>query len=327
MSDTLFYRMPGTTEIVRKTGTFRLLSDSNAPSGFVVSDFLHQKIYCFQESATEEEAALSVREEEPVVISRRDYQIEAQALLHGFTAFGVEKAVYSRVKKIGFPLTEAHTLFDLLAATYPDAFVYLISAPGFGTWIGATPETLVRHRGEIIETMALAGTHKAEDTGGWTRKEMEEHAYVVQAIADTLLRNDCTIHEQDGPHTLLAGPVSHLLTRFGATQGTTPVWNIAMDLHPTPAVCGTPRMASLDLLLSREMHERSLYAGVIGVYSEKESRLFVNLRCAQLQEQKAFLYVGGGYTIDSVPDVEWDETENKSRTLMRCMDQILKKNA
>lgn len=321
MSDTLRYRLPGTTEIVARSGRFELLTNGEAPTGFVVSDFLHQRVFVFQPT-NEATSAWHSHAEKPVVISQRDYQIEAQAMLHAFPVCGVEKAVYSRVKSVPFPLEKAEQLFDELEKTYPNAFVYLVSSPHFGTWIGATPETLIETDHGHLKTIALAGTHRANDPSDWTQKEFEEHDFVVQAIAETLRRNDCAITYQDGPKAVVAGPVQHLRTDFTAKQGAIPAWNVAMDLHPTPAVCGTPRMAALDLLVSREMHDRFLYAGIIGVYGETSAQLFVNLRCAQLQHDKAYLYLGGGYTIASIPDLEWEETENKSRTLLNCMETI-----
>ena len=49
------------------------------------------------------------------------------------------------------------------------------------------------------------------------------------------------------------------------------------------------------------------------------------LSCAQLQENEAFLYLGGGFTTESIPELELDETENKSKTLIACMEKILRK--
>lgn len=321
MSDTLRYRLPGTAEIVARNGRFELLTNGEAPTGFVVSDFLHQRVFVFRpnEGTT---SVLHSHDEKPVVISQRDYQIEAQAMLHAFPVCGVEKAVYSRVKAVPFQLEKAQHLFEELERTYPNAFVYLVSSPQFGTWIGATPETLIETDNGQLKTVALAATHAAHDTTDWTEKEHNEHDFVVQAIAQTLQRNDCRITHTDGPKAVVAGPVQHLRTDFTAEQGRTPAWNVAMDLHPTPAVCGTPRLAALDLLLSREMHDRFLYTGIIGLYEETSARLFVNLRCAQLQHEKAYLYLGGGYTIASIPDLEWEETENKSRTLLNCIDKL-----
>ncbi|MDH4472704.1 MAG: chorismate-binding protein [Fluviicola sp.] len=319
--DCIYYRLPAENEFVHQQGQFELVKGT-IPNGFVVSDFLHQRIFQFVPSVEKSTPLWHIHSDQPVVISQRDYQIEAQAMLHAFPVMGVEKAVYSRVKAVSFPIEKSEKLFHELAQTYPNACVYLISSAQFGTWIGATPETLVNTEKDQLKTIALAGTHSANDSSAWTNKEYEEHDFVVKAIAETLLRNQCAITMNDGPKVVTAGPVQHLQTDFTAKMGDTVAWQIAMDLHPTPAVCGTPRMASLDLLTSREMHDRFLYAGVIGLYSEERSRLFVNLRCAQLQQDKAFLYLGGGYTIDSIPDLEWDETENKSRTLLNCMEKV-----
>jgi isochorismate synthase len=322
MSDIIRYRLPGQRAIVAQSGMFTLVQNGQAPIGFVVSDFLHQRVFVFEPETGRVPLELHSHQEKPVVISQRDYQIEAQAMLHAFPVCGVKKAVYSRVKSVPFDLQQAERLFDELGQTYPNAFVYLISSAQFGTWIGATPETLVEVDGPELKTVALAGTHAAGDLSDWTKKEYEEHDFVVTAIEEALQRNDCRITAQEGPKSVTAGPVQHLRTDFTAEPGKVDAWSIAMDLHPTPAVCGTPRMAALDLLVSREMHDRFLYTGIVGIHSANESRLFVNLRCAQLQHDKAYLYLGGGYTIDSIPDLEWEETENKSRTLLNCMEKL-----
>ncbi|MES2555628.1 MAG: chorismate-binding protein [Bacteroidota bacterium] len=319
--DCIYYRLPGEADFVEQYGQFESVQGT-VPSGFVVSDFLHQRIFQFVPSVEKSTPLWHIHSDQPIVISQRDYQIEAQAMLHAFPVMGVKKAVYSRVKAVTFPIEKSEKLFHELAKTYPKAFVYLISSAQFGTWIGGTPETLVNTTDNQLKTIALAGTHSANDASAWTNKEYEEHDFVVQAIAEALVRNQCTITQNDGPKVVTAGPVQHLQTDFTAEMGEPSAWQIAMDLHPTPAVCGTPRMASLDLLTSREMHDRFLYAGIVGLYQEAQSRLFVNLRCAQLQQEKAYLYLGGGYTIDSIPDLEWEETENKSRTLLNCMEKV-----
>lgn len=318
MADLLTYRLPGTRQVKTFSGTFSLMQNSERPNGFVVTDFLHQNTWTFAQTA-DAFTAFHAAEEKPVVISRRDYQIEAQAMLNAFEVCNVEKAVYSRVKQVSYPLSRAEELFAKLEENYPDAFVYLISSAAFGTWVGATPEVLLDAAEGKLKTVALASTKAVAEQSEWTAKEFEEHAFVAEAVRETLRRNDCELLEKEGPFVVSAGPVKHLKTTFLAETGSVLPWKIAMDLHPTPAVCGTPRMAALDLLLSREMHDRKLYTGIIGIETENETRLFVNLRCAQLQDEKAYLYVGGGYTKDSVPDLEWEETENKAITLGRYM--------
>lgn len=319
--DLVKYRLPGEEKAFEKHGFFRVAENKTEPSGFIVTDFLHQRLWYLEESESMVDQ-LHVGKERPYVISQRDYQIEAQGMLHAFPVMEVEKAVYSRVKQVLFPLEKAYRLFEDLCEAYPGAFVYLISSEAFGTWIGATPELLLQNQGMLVDTVALAGTKKTGENREWLQKEQEEHAFVTRHILETLNRNACKEIHTNGPYDAESGPVVHLKTTIQAILGRANAWEIALDLHPTPAVCGTPRMKALDLILSREMHERDLYTGMIGLMGAGEKRLFVNLRCAQLFENKAFLYLGGGYTIDSIPDLEWEETENKARTLEKFMNLL-----
>lgn len=320
--DLLYYRLPSAENTVRQVGWFESIQSGTAPHGFIVSDFLHQRLFRFNPDETGTFSGFHQSKARPVTISKRDYQIESQGMLHAFPVMGVEKAVYSRVKSVVFSVQHAEKLFEMLSDSYPKAFVYLISSVQFGTWIGATPELLLQQDGMQINTVALAGTKGVEEHRDWTTKEQQEHQFVTDHIVETLQRNQCVDIEIHGPFSVNSGPVAHLKTELSAILTAPNAWNLAMDLHPTPAVCGTPRMAALDLLLSREMHQRDLYAGIIGLNGSPTTNLFVNLRCAQLFENQAFLYVGGGYTIDSLPDLEWEETENKAKTLEKYMNLI-----
>jgi isochorismate synthase len=323
VKDLLIYRLPKEDKPLIKRGTFSILKEDEKPLGFVISDFLHERIFKFEESAEfEVDFDFHYSKEIPTVISRRDYQIEAQAFLNSFPLLGVEKGVYSRIKQIPFQGDKAFDLFNLLEKTYPNAFCYLISSKHFGTWIGATPELLMNQEGMLCKTVALAGTHGENEEHEWTPKELEEHQFVVAAISEALERNECVEIESNGPYVVQAGPVQHLKTDFKALLTKPNAWSIALDLHPTPAVCGTPRRNAIEAIATREMHNRDLYTGFIGLFEEGNTNLFVNLRCAQLFQDKAFLYVGGGFTIDSIPDLEWEETENKAETLARVMKQL-----
>jgi len=120
---------------------------------------------------------------------------------------------------------------------------------------------------------------------------------------------------------LIAGPVKHLVTNFSFQLPESNIFPLVQILHPTPAVSGLPRENALALIDKIESHKRKFYAGVIGFLSENEIKLFVNLRCAEIQENKAFLYVGGGFTKDSDVEKEWIETERKAETLLNVMQK------
>ena len=104
-------------------------------------------------------------------------------------------------------------------------------------------------------------------------------------------------------------------------NGTSPL-TLAFEIHPTPAVCGVPTIEALKKIKHIELHDRALYAGIIGVVDEENANLYVNLRCAQFTQGKAHLYVGGGLTSQSDPEAEWEETERKALTLINEMTAI-----
>jgi isochorismate synthase len=160
---------------------------------------------------------------------------------------------------------------------------------------------------------------KANETSPWGEKERFEQQFVSDFIQDQLTELHVDSIIKDGPKDRVAGPVKHLETSFNfSLNGQKPI-RIADKLHPTPAVSGLPQKEAIELIHSIEDHDRSLYTGCIGILGERTD-LFVNLRCAQLIDQHYFLYLGGGFTKDSIAEKEWLETENKSRTLLDILE-------
>lgn len=312
MAETLKYRFPNQA-IVEKTGAFRPLQTNEVPNGFIVSDFLFDNISIFDENAI---APVESRAESPMVIAHSDYLKDATKMVQQLKESG-GKAILSRIKKVTISETPT-SIFDALCEAYPTAFVYLIESERFGMWIGASPEILLTREGERVRTMALAGTRRTDETLDWTEKEFEEHAFVADFIEETTRAFGVAAIERGALETVQSGPVKHLLTKFAFEFPVKEEWNWVREIHPTPAVSGWPRAASLELIDALEPHKRSLYTGVIGAIGA-ETALYVNLRCAQIIDNEMFLYLGGGFTKDSVPQDEWQETENKAKTLLNVL--------
>jgi isochorismate synthase len=216
-------------------------------------------------------------------------------------------------------------MFTRLCKEYPGAFVYLLSIPLIGTWIGVTPETLVSlNKNNVLSTMALGGTVVIQSEGQpepkWERKELDEHNFISQYIADCFQKVGVEKLTRNGPRTSTAGKLYHLKTDFSAqldrTQAQQVVTNILDLLHPTPAVCGIPKDEATSFIIGNEGYRREFYTGFLGpVNIDNESHLFVNLRCMQLYKNLAILYSGAGVTRESDPVKEWEETQAKSGTL------------
>lgn len=310
----LLYRFPGQA-IFSKKGFFKEVQ-SDVLHGFIISDFNNKSRYIFTES--EDSLPNPQEQQTPFVITKDAYLVQATKIVSLLRESSMEKLVFSRVKSASLSIS-GNELFHRLEASYPNAFVYYFNDPILGEWIGATPEILMKRANQRFESMSLAGTKKAEDESPWGTKEIEEQDFVSQFLRETLIKHGVFELSHDGPKTVLAGPLAHLRTDFQWTSTLHQAWEIAKDLHPTPAVSGTPRKDALDWIRSEEKHERQFYAGIIGSMDEHSMNLYVNLRCAQIIGSDIYLYVGGGFTADSTPEKEWEETENKSKTLLNLL--------
>ncbi|MDF7817286.1 chorismate-binding protein [Runella sp. MFBS21] len=248
----------------------------------------------------------------------------------------LKKVVLSRTKEIELPSGLSYVqLFERLNQKYPNAFVSLVYLPHLDqVWLGATPETLVSvDREGIFRTVALAGTQPAFDGNGqlmspkkapWTQKEIEEQALVSRYIISCFKKIRVREYIEEGPKTVIAGNLMHLCSEYAVDTkeiNFPEIGTVMLELlHPTSAVCGMPKQAALDFIQKHENYDRAFYSGFLGpVNVEKETNLFVNLRCMKIQQGIATLYAGGGITEDSDPQKEWQETELKCHTMLSVL--------
>ncbi len=319
--DYLLYRYPG-SEIVHVEGIVEKSTFDNLKDGFIFTDFLKENCYIFRESVETKNFEIHFDTEKPYVFTKNEYLNQATSFLNCIQQLQLGKAVFSRIKTALFDTNKTLQLFSELCDKYPNALVYLVSSKQMGTWIGASPEVLLEAHDDYLFTMSLAGTKKVNANIEWTEKEIIEQELVTDFIADELKKMQVDSLEIIGPYNFEAGPVEHLRTDICAQISTIAPIEIAMNLHPTPAVSGLPRAEAIALIKTLETHDRGLYTGMIGLISENTARLFVNLRCAQIQEKNTYLYIGGGFTAQSIPEMEWEETENKSQTLLNAMRNL-----
>jgi isochorismate synthase len=327
LSDFLKYRFPG-EEIVFKKGDFKLVDPSVVKSGFIITNFDMSKCFLFKESSEEKNEELKhfFSMERPYVMTAREYYLQAHELLNGINHLQMEKAVFSRIKKVNFSKDKIDLLFTSLEKKYPNAFIYLASSKKFGTWVGASPEILMEAHNDFMFTMSLAGTKKvSEQDETWGEKEKEEQKIVTDYITSICQKMQLTGIETEGPYDFQAGPILHLKTDISAYLNGRSPWLIAQKIHPSPAISGFPVEIAINLILSVEPHNRGLYTGAIGFISEKKAKLYVNLRCAQIYSDAIYLYLGGGFTNKSIPDLEYVETEQKSKTLLNIIKEISNK--
>ena len=142
---------------------------------------------------------------------------------------------------------------------------------------------------------------------------------MVEAVAETLGRFTADLEWDPEPVLRETPNVWHLSTRFrGVLREPAPsVLELVAELHPTPAVAGTPTGEALDAIEDLEPFDRGRYAGPVGwVDANGDGEWAIALRCAELRGDRATLYAGAGIVAGSDPSRELDETERKFRAFL-----------
>ena len=233
---------------------------------------------------------------------------------------------------------DPHAVCAALIDSSPSADGFLVDlSPAGGAHagrvlVGSSPELLVRRRGDVVECHPLAGSAPrsadpvADQAAGRalreSGKDASEHAFVVDSLARTLgpLCRDLEIPER--PSLTSTREMWHLGTRIRGriADPRTTALDLALAVHPTPAVCGTPTDEARRVIAGLE-GGRGFYAGAVGwADAHGDGDWMVTIRCAEIDADRAgaVAWAGGGLVADSDPDDEVAETAAKLRTVLRA---------
>ena len=264
-------------------------------------------------------------------VSRAEWTSQVHTILDAVRAGDLDKAVLARevVVHADEPF-DARVVVDRLRATQGGCVVF--AADGL---VGATPELLVRRQGANVMSRPMAGTipRGATDAGdsaaeaalATSVKDGHEHRLVVDAVVDSLRAGGVDVTTVRGPDVARLATVSHLATTIAGTvepRSASSALELALRLHPTPAVGGAPHDAALAVLEDLETFDRGRYAGPVGwVDAHGDGEWAVALRCAELEGSTARLVAGAGVVAGSDPDAEWAETQAKLEPMLRVLVQ------
>jgi isochorismate synthase len=244
----------------------------------------------------------------------------------------LRKVVLARTIEVaGDHRFDPRRLAHRLRAVDPHAFSFIAPADD-GILVGATPELLVSRQGSEVRANPLAGSaprsgDRLEDQANAdalaaSPKNREEHAIVVDAVAEALRPLCATLAWDPEPVLLETANVWHLSTRFrGRLADPVPsALDLALALHPTPAVAGAPTDGARAAIGQLEGFDRGSYTGPVGwVDADGNGVWAIALRCALLSQDRATLYAGAGIVGDSVPAEELDETDRKFRAFLDAL--------
>ena len=330
----VIYNKPNTDKIIgllQQNDNLFEVKDFNE-KGFVFASFDGNQTYLIPENQSEiisanfqnkENSITDIQLNSPDVTVKNQFEDLVAKGIQAITNNEFKKVVLSRKETLNLVDFDLINTFKKLVQTYPTTFVYCFYHPKIGTWLGATPEQLLKANEDQFHTMALAGTQK--DTGSnvvvWPKKEQEEQQYVTDYIVDKL-KNVASEVLVSKPYSLKAGNIWHIKTDISGTlKSSSDLQQVIQLLHPTPAVCGLPKLESKKFILENENYARTFYTGFLGELNmNNKTDLFVNLRSMEISNSQAHLYMGCGITKDSIPEKEWEESINKSGTMKRILE-------
>ena len=223
-----------------------------------------------------------------------------------------------------------------------DVLVNLIDGSARGTvflyrygdvfFCGCTPELLLRKRGTHVESMCLAGTCPhgssldeqralAEELLA-SEKNRREHEYVVKFMREVFARNCYNVEIPASPQIKVLKHVQHLHTPAAAEvmEGTT-LMALASQLHPTPALSGTPVGEALMTLREAEGYNRGFFGGAVGyVNAQGDGEFSVAIRSGVFDGERGWLYAGCGIVEGSDPAAEFNEIDLKLKTILSAFE-------
>lgn len=267
-----------------------------------------------------------------------DVHVErVRALIRSLRNGDAQKVVLARSLQLhaDAPI-DPFSLLDALVRSDPLGNGYAVDLSAAGTsyegkfLVGSSPELLVRRSGRTVVCHPFAGTAARSDDPDLdsaiardlaaSAKDQAEHRFVVDEIRAALEPLCTDLDIPDVPRLSSTPQLWHLSTPITGVlrDPTTTALDLALALHPTPAVAGVPRRAAMDAI-SRIEGPRGFYAGAVGwTDSTGDGEWMVAIRGLELAADglSALATAGGGIVEASDPDAELAETTAKFRTVL-----------
>jgi anthranilate synthase component 1 len=227
----------------------------------------------------------------------------------------------------------AFSIYRGLRAVNPSSYMYFLSFPDFEV-VGSSPEPLVSAIGSSVKTRPIAGTRprgatpeedlvRAEELLA-DEKERAEHVMLVD-----LGRNDLGRVCRPGSVRLAefmnVERYSHVMHLASTVVGELDEGRTAVDAlrsaFPAGTVSGAPKIRAMQIIDELEPTRRGPYAGAIGYFGYGgELDTCIYIRTMVVRDGRAYVQAGAGIVADSVPELEYEETQNKARALFRAIE-------
>ncbi len=224
-------------------------------------------------------------------------------------------------------------IYRALRTINPSPYMFFLRL-GEETLIGASPEMLVRCRGQRLDYRPIAGTRKrgATETEDWMlgedlrtdEKEVAEHMMLVDLGRNDLGRvadyGSVKVEELLGVERY--SHVQHLVTSLRARlRDGLDRFDALAACFPAGTVTGAPKIRAMEIIRELEPENRGVYAGAV-LYMDYAENLdsCIAIRTIVLRDGQAMVQAGAGIVADSVPEHEYAETVNKARAMFKAIE-------
>ncbi len=231
------------------------------------------------------------------------------------------------------------SLYRALRSLNPSPYMYFYDFGGFQV-VGASPEILVRHEstpeGDKITIRPLAGTRPRAPSPEADRaaeaelladpKERAEHLMLID-----LARNDIGRIAKTGTvkvtEAFAIERYSHVMHIVSNVEGLLLDGMSNMDVlratFPAGTLTGAPKIRAMQIIDELEPVKRGIYGGACGYLSfAGDMDVAIAIRTGIVQDNTLYVQAAAGVVADSVPELEWKETEHKARALIRAAELV-----
>ena len=228
------------------------------------------------------------------------------------------------------------SLYRALRSLNPSPYMFYYDM-GDHHVVGASPEILVRLENGMVTARPIAGTRPR----GKTREQ--DLALAIELLADPkeraehvqlmdLGRNDVGRVAQTGTvkvtDNMMIERYSHVMHIVSNVEGTLKPNMDAIDVlkatFPAGTVSGAPKVRAMEIIDELEPSKRGIYAGAVGYLGfNGDMDIAIAIRTGVIKNNKLYTQAGAGIVADSVPQSEWDETQNKAKAVLRAAELVL----
>jgi anthranilate synthase component 1 len=228
---------------------------------------------------------------------------------------------------------EPFEIYRALRLINPSPYMYFLRC-GDATIVGTSPEVMVRLEGDGIDLRPIAGTRRRGATEEEDRalerellvdpKERAEHIMLVD-----LGRNDVgrvstagSVHVSELMVVERYSHVMHIVSNVrGRLAEGKDAYDVVRACFPAGTVSGAPKIRAMEIIDELEPTRRGPYAGAVGYFGFSGNMdTCITIRTLVIKDGMAYIQAGGGVVADSIPALEYQETVNKAKAMMRAVE-------